>query len=183
MKRVLAFVAFTAVGFLAASAQASDVCGYRVVTATGLLCPAASGSSFCVQSTSSIGGGCDQQLRCIGGGNFFCNLTMAPVSGPQPQCPFGSRPLPRGIRCATIVNFARNTATPTEVVEFTPSPSPTSTEEPTGTPTGTAAATVTETPEATQTGTPTGTAAATVTTGTGTSAFSRVFVFGKLRNR
>lgn len=170
----VALGALVASCIIAASAQAGDVCGYRVTAALGVFCPIHVGSTVCLSVAANIGP-CDAPIQCFGGPGFFCNATLVPTSGPEPQCPFGStRPI--GFSCFAPHSPVARTRTPTEtpIVIETPTFTPTRTEQPTlsstatasptqsptGTPTGTAEATVTATES--PTGTPTGTAAALV---------------------
>ena len=175
---VVALSALVASCIVTASAQAVDVCGYRVTAALGVLCPIHVGSTVCLSVATNIGP-CDATIQCFGSTGFFCNATLVPVSGPEPQCPFSSvRPV--GFSCFKPQSPVVRTPTETPIIE--PTFTPTATEVPntptetvTGTPTGTAEATITATE--TPTGTPTGTAEATVTatesptgTPTGTTA-------------
>lgn len=120
MSSLPALVTILAWFVLTTSALAVDVCSYSVHTSTpGSLCPFTNGTRACV-SMSAITGPCDVPLRCYGGSGFLCDLILTPKSGPEPQCPFGSRRLerPAGLRCARI---AQRTLTPTR----TPTPTPT----------------------------------------------------------
>lgn len=185
---VVALSALVASCIVTASAQAVDVCGYRVTAALGVLCPIHVGTTVCLSVATNIGP-CDAPIQCFGSTGFFCNATLEPVSGPEPQCPFSSvRPV--GFSCFKPQSPVVRTATETPIVIETPTFTPTGTEAPTapstatataetptGTPTGTAEATITATETGTPTGTPTGTAEATVTategptgTPTGTAA-------------
>jgi hypothetical protein len=178
MKRFVVVLSVLPVLCLAPTSAHADVCGYQVTERFGSpLCPVHIGDTLCVPVAANRGP-CDAPIQCEGGPGLFCELTLVPTSGPQPQCPFGS------LRSNNFVCFAEhvltvNTSTP--VVETptstpeeatastTPTDTPTATASPTGVPTGTSAATTTVTatltPTEEPTGTPTGTTAALVILG------------------
>jgi YVTN family beta-propeller protein len=129
MSRLSVFFGIIAAATVAASnAAAVDVCSYSVMTSSGFLCPVFSKSVICI-SQSAITGACGDPLRCVGGFPFFCDLKLAPKSGPAAQCPFGST-RPRGLRCVRqkILIPPLNTPTPTNTAE--PTATPTNTAEP-----------------------------------------------------
>ncbi len=149
--RVLA-ATFTSL-LLASSALAVDVCGYSVrLKSWGFLCPYNSAPSACV-SVSANTGSCDVPLHCVGGTGFFCDLTLTPQSGPEAQCPFGSRRL-TGLRCFPQVTSRTNTPTPPPIVLGTPTATSTPVEAATGTATSSATSEPTLPPTATASGTP-----------------------------
>src|SRR5215468_10922976 len=129
MKRLSVLIALIVSCLLSGSAaRATDVCNYTVTSAFGFLCPVSAGAKLCV-SQSSTTGTCSEPLRCIGSGFFFCDLKLAPKSGPQLTCDIGSTRL-RGLRCVRqqVVLPALNTATPTDTPE--PTATPTNTVQP-----------------------------------------------------
>ena len=98
MTRLSALLTLVAACLIAVSASAVNVCSYSVSHATGFLCPS-NGTRICM-SVSALTGTCDAPLRCFGGPGIFCGLSLTPKSGPMPQCPFSSRRLGSGFRCA-----------------------------------------------------------------------------------
>lgn len=108
---IFALCAWAAVTLAAPTANAVDVCGYTVTSASGFLCPLRTGNTVCLSESSSIGP-CDAAVRCFGGPKFFCSATLMPKSGPQERCPFGSK-RPTGFRCfAPSRFFPARTPTP-----------------------------------------------------------------------
>lgn len=97
MTRFLTMVALVLSCTVAPAAMATDVCGYSVTTSFGQRCPLRPGSTVCL-SASATTGACDASLRCYGATGFLCNVVLTPKSGPEKQCPFGSR-RPAGLRC------------------------------------------------------------------------------------
>lgn len=113
MKHLALALSAWAVLPLAVPAHAGDVCGYRVTSAFGTLCPVRPGNTVCLPVSAAIGP-CEAAVRCFGGKNFFCSATLAPKSGPQQRCPASSK-RPTGFSC-----FALNRSFPTR----TPTPIP-----------------------------------------------------------
>jgi phospholipase C len=92
-----AIAALLACGILSTSAVAVDVCGYSVRLASlGFRCPFSAGTTVCAPVSANVQ--CDVPLRCFGGTDDFCDLTLTPTSGPEAQCPLGSERL-TGFQC------------------------------------------------------------------------------------
>lgn len=125
MKRLSALVAFATASVFGSAALGLDVCSYTVVSSGGFLCPFKIGATACLSSALTLGR-CDVPLQCNGGAGFFCSLGLAPKSGPQAQCPFGSTRL-QGLRCVPPIVVATRTPTLTPSAPPTTSPTPTAT--------------------------------------------------------
>lgn len=143
MKRLLAGAAVAAAMAMSGPAQASDVCAYRVTKAIGFLCPARNGQVLCLPQRPALGN-CDRTAWCYGGRTSFCTMEVEPWRGPIPQCPFGSRRLGDGYKCAAkqFPSPPPATATPVFTATAPPTNTPIPTSQPieTGTPVGTATA-------------------------------------------
>jgi phospholipase C len=79
-----------------AAALGTNVCSYSVRSVAGFNCPFTAAKTVCAPVAVAP---CDAPLRCFGGLHSACYLTLTPASGPDQQCPAGSRLL-TGFRCA-----------------------------------------------------------------------------------